>query len=132
MRKLISILAVLVLCLTLTVTAFATDDGFVSSPGQGGTPCDHEITTVVDQKDPTCTTDGYTGDAVCAECGEIVEEGKVIPAAGHNMVDGVCSVCGTPDVPQTGDNSQMMLWTSVMAVSAIAVVAVMYFARKTA
>ena len=48
----------------------------------------------------TCTEDGYTGDQVC-ECGVVVTVGEVIPATGHDYVDGECAHCGEtdPDVP---------------------------------
>ena len=46
------------------------------------------------EKEPTCTEDGYTGDKVCVVCGDVVEYGTVIPATGHNYVDGICTVCG--------------------------------------
>lgn len=132
MKKVISILAILILCLSLTVTAFATDDGFYDSVGEEGTPCAHEHTSEVDQKDPTCTTDGYTGDIVCDECGEVIEEGTIIPAPGHNMENGACTECGTPDVPLTGDNSHMFLWVSLMVVSVVALVLVAGIFRKKA
>ena len=78
MKKLICVLLALVICLSMAVTAFAAD-GFVSSPGE----CDHGKTSLKNQKDATCTEDGYTGDHVCDKCGAVVEEGEVIPATGH-------------------------------------------------
>ena len=129
MRKVLSILLVMVLCLAMAVTALATDD-FVSSPGEGGTPCDHDLSSLSGKKDPNCTANGYTGDLVCDECGEIIEEGKVIPAKGHTFKDGVCTECGAPEVPKTGDNSGIVMWTTLMAVSAVAVVAAVGFSRK--
>ena len=50
--------------------------------------------------DATCTEDGYTGDLVC-ECGVTMVYGEVIPATGHDYVDGECAHCGEtdPDVP---------------------------------
>ncbi len=58
----------------------------------------------------TCTENGYTGDKVCAKCGEVIEKGSDIPAAGHATElrnaaeatctengytgDTVCTVCG--------------------------------------
>ena len=131
MRKIISILAILLLSLSLAVTAFATDD-FVGSVGEDGTPCDHHDTTLVDQKDPGCSTDGYTGDVVCKECGDVIEEGEVIHAPGHQVVDGVCIVCGAPDVPNTGDNSHLFLWVSLMAVAVVGLLAVVGVSRKKA
>lgn len=35
------------------------------------------------QKQATCTQDGYTGDQYCAVCGELLEPGTVVPALGH-------------------------------------------------
>lgn len=132
MRKIISILAILILCVSLAVTAFATDADFIGSVGEEGTPCEHENTSVVDQKDPTCTTDGYTGDIVCDDCGEVIEEGTIIPATGHQMKDGACIVCGTLDVPMTGDNRHVFLWISVMVVAAVVLVMAAGTFRKKA
>lgn len=131
MKKFLSILVVLVVCLSMAVTAFANDD-FVSSPGESGTPCDHEKTEVTGEKNPTCTNNGYTGDTVCSGCGEVIEEGEVIEKLGHEFKDGKCVVCGASDVPKTGDNSAIFMWTVLMAVSAVAVVFVSTKARKRA
>ena len=68
----------------------------------------HTNTKLVGQKEATCTEDGYTGDEVCIDCGEIVKQGEVIPATGHKFdktviaptctASGydkfVCTVCG--------------------------------------
>ena len=53
---------------------------------------------------PTCTDEGYTGDEICKNCGEILKKGSAIPANGHKFGekwsnDGenhwhVCAVCG--------------------------------------
>lgn len=42
-------------------------------------------TEVKNVKDVTCTEDGYTGDTHCADCGQIVADGEVIPAVGHDL-----------------------------------------------
>ena len=131
MRKIISLLLVVVLCLSLAVTAFA--DEFVSSPGTSE-DCQHGSSSVVNKKDPTCTENGYTGDKVCDNCGKVLEKGKVIPKLGHKFVDGVCSVCGAKEgAPQTGDSSNMVLWMGVMIVAAVAMSgAVMSYRKKFA
>ena len=133
MRKVMNILLVLVICMAMAITAFATNDDFVVSPGEGGTPCDHTGTVLVGGKNTTCSVDGYTGDLQCSDCGEILEEGSVILAPGHQLdANGVCVVCGSNDVPQTGDNNNMILWVGLMAVSAVALVAIVGIRRKKA
>ena len=48
------------------------------------------------QKDATCVDDGYTGDTYCADCGEFIAGGSVIPATGEHIYaeNGVCFECG--------------------------------------
>ena len=41
-----------------------------------------EIKTGVNAKEATRGEDGYTGDSVCATCGDVVAKGQVIPATG--------------------------------------------------
>ena len=59
-------------------------------------------TEVKDAKDATCTENGYTGDTCCKGCGDKLESGKVIPAAGHKggtatcKDKAVCEVCQQP------------------------------------
>ena len=92
----------------------------------------------------TCTEDGVES-RTCSACGET--ETRAIPATGHVDADndGKCDVCqtvltpvnpgdpdnptpdnpdkptpDTPDKPATGDNSAMVLWVSVMSITALA------------
>ena len=89
----------------------------------------------------TCTKDGVES-RTCSACGET--ETRAIPATGHVDADndGKCDVCQTvltpvnpgdpdnptpdnpdkptPDKPATGDNSAMVLWVSVMSITALA------------
>ena len=57
---------------------------------------------IKDAKDATCTENGYTGDTYCKDCGDKLESGKVIPAAGHKggtatcKDKAVCEVCRQP------------------------------------
>ena len=48
---------------------------------------EHNNTKLVGAKEATCTEDGYTGDLVCEDCGEVLEQGEVIPATGHTEVN---------------------------------------------
>ena len=61
------------------------------------------------QKDATCIEEGYTGDAYCSVCGELLQAGQVIPKAEHKFESTVvpptcekagytqhtCKICGT-------------------------------------
>ena len=68
----------------------------------GETPvvCEHVWNEGVVTTAPTCTTAGvktYT----CTKCNATKTE--VVPATGHNYVDGVCTVCGAKETVSTGD-----------------------------
>ena len=58
----------------------------------------HSITKVINNKEATCTEDGYTGDTVCAICGKEITKGEVIPAKGHTEVidPAVAPTCTEP------------------------------------
>ena len=76
----------------------------------------HSITKVINNKEATCTEDGYTGDTVCAICGKEITKGETIQAKGHTEVIDArveptctepgktegkhCSVCNTVLVEQ--------------------------------
>ncbi len=62
-------------------------------------PCTHEKTSVVGAKAATCTEDGYTGDTVCEDCGEVIEEGSVISATGHSWDAGSVTQAATCEEP---------------------------------
>lgn len=133
MKKAISILLVLVVCLSMTLTVFATtgENEFVISPGEGGKPCEHKHTIIMHQKNPSCIEDGHTGKEVCEDCGETVNPGKVIPSKGHTFKDQVCTICGAPYQPTTSDFS-MILWVVLMVLAAAALVTVTVIYRKKA
>lgn len=70
--------------------------------------CYHENTGTVGAKEPTVNEEGYTGDKVCSDCGEVLEKGAPI--------DKLPAPEQTEDEPpKTGD--------TVLTVSALAVVA---------
>lgn len=76
-------------------------------------------TEVKDAVEPTCTTDGFTGNTYCKDCGAKIKDGDVIPA-GHILqkvdakaathdADGnieyyVCTVCGKYFSDETAEN----------------------------
>ena len=65
--------------------------------------CQHANTKVEGAVEATCTVDGHTGKTVCTDCGATVNAGSVIPATGHNYVDGICTKCGEEDSNNTPD-----------------------------
>jgi hypothetical protein len=96
--------------------------------------CDHSDYTVVNANPATCTEDGYSGDKVCNNCGETIEQGEAIPATGHSYTgaltpngdkqhDVACvNGCGTVDTvdctftstvttPATEKTEGVMTWT---------------------
>ncbi len=83
---------------------------------------------LVNAKAATCGDDGYTGDVVCAGCGEVQSKGAVIKATGEHHYDkGVCTVCGAKDpnykLPTTGDSGVLLyVGLAVMAIGGSAVV----------
>ena len=72
--------------------------------------CEHKNTETKNAVVATCTENGYTGDLVCQDCGETIEPGETVFAAGHTekvipgkeatctetgLTEGShCSVCG--------------------------------------
>lgn len=60
---------------------------------------DHSAVRVEGAVEATCTEDGYTGDVYCVVGGELLEQGEVIPALGHDYVGVVDS---TPDCDKPG------------------------------
>ncbi len=54
----------------------------------------HKHTEVLDEVvAPTCTETGLTEGKHCSECKEVLEKQEIVPALGHNYVNGICSRC---------------------------------------
>lgn len=66
------------------------EDTIVKAKGHGETELKNE-------KEATCTAEGYTGDTVCKECGEVLEKGETVPMLAHNYENGTCTECGASD-----------------------------------
>ena len=65
-----------------TEYGFALDKIEYSTEAQ----CAHSNTEIRNAKSAGCTTEGYTGDTYCKDCGEKISSGEVIPATGHTEV----------------------------------------------
>lgn len=132
MKKIICLVLVLAFCMALACPVFAAEenDDFVSSPGT--TPaCDHSNTELIGSREPSCSRPGYTGDTVCADCGEVLEEGETIAKLDHEYKDGRCIHCHVAeDNPQTGDNSLVFVWVGVMVAAAAGLVTLTTVYRK--
>ena len=51
---------------------------------------------IIDQsKEATCIEDGLTEGSHCSRCNEIIKRQEIIPALGHNYINGVCTRCHT-------------------------------------
>ena len=44
----------------------------------------HKNTRVINQKDATCESEGYTGDTYCITCNKKLKDGQTIPKTNHN------------------------------------------------
>ncbi len=90
------------------------------------------------EKGATCTVEGYTGDKVCKDCGEILEKGEVVPMLAHSYKDGTCTVCGiadpnykpVSDSPETGDSSNVALWGGLMALALCGIFSLVFIQKK--
>lgn len=61
-----------------------------------GYGCKHSETETRDEKDATCTAEGYTGDLYCEFCGKLLESGQPIDKLPHSDVepkDHKCDAC---------------------------------------
>ncbi len=63
-----------------------------------GGNCPHTEIAALNQVNPTCTTDGYTGDIYCTICGTHISDGSAIPAQHSsvliNAVEPSCDAAG--------------------------------------
>ena len=109
------------------------------------------------QKEATCTAEGYTGDEVCSICNEVLKTGQVTENLPHNYVDGKCTVCGATDpvyiipkdpetitekhtdnskdtekisVPHTGDKSPVVFWIGILVTSCTIAVGTSIYRKK--
>ena len=52
---------------------------------EGENDCPHEGTRIFDYIEPSCVTDGYSGDKRCSLCGYLIATGTVLPAVEHDF-----------------------------------------------
>ena len=62
----------------------APDDGNDDEKEDEPQPCKHANTKIVNKKDATTSSTGYTGDKVCSDCGALIEKGETIDKLKEN------------------------------------------------
>ena len=82
-RVLLALLSIILLLCMIPISALAADDTCIHTPLFGAPGID-----------ATCTTTGTPGVVTCKKCGINLQPGSVIPALGHNFVNGSCTRCG--------------------------------------
>ena len=55
----------------------------------------HKNAKVLNQKNATCESEGYTGDTYCDDCKQIIKAGKTISPTGHTWNDGMVKKAAT-------------------------------------
>ncbi len=96
MKKVLSLFMALVMA--TSVTAGIQFSGYAVD-------CTHENTELRNAAEATYTTEGYTGDLVCLDCEEVLEEGQTIPVLerkGWVEIDGVWYHYTDEQVMETG------------------------------
>ena len=83
--------------------------------------CAHANTETRNQKEATCTENGYTGDIYCIDCQKVIELGTVITATGHqhtqvrDKVEAGCETTGYTGDTYCTDCGAMIATGSVVA-----------------
>lgn len=80
-KRVTTVFLALVMILSCATAAFAA--------------CAHTNTEIRGAVAATCTTEGYSGDTYCVDCGAKLATGAVVPATGHHYDDGVVSKAAT-------------------------------------
>ena len=86
-------------------------------------PDNHVNTEIKDAVEATYEKEGYTGDAYCKDCEKLVEKGIVIPKI-EKPVEEKPKVELDPSKPQTNDNTNIILWISLLVISGIGLVVI--------
>ncbi len=89
----------------------------------GDASCTHTNTEEIPAVTPGCTTVGATAGVKCSDCGFIVTAPEAIPATGHTIVDGTCTVCGTkihytiPEALEAADGTAVVVTGTVYLIN---------------
>lgn len=89
-------------------------------------PENHVNYEVKDEVEATTEKEGYTGDVYCKDCGKLLDKGEVVPKLEKPEEEKPAD----PTKPKTADNSNIMLWVSLVIVSIAGVVYVIKHNQK--
>ena len=97
-------------------------------------PSVHANTELRNAVEATTETEGYTGDLYCLDCEKIVRQGEVIPVKTveqeettepeEKIEETVAEENTDATKPNTGDNSNMPLWISLLVISGISFIGI--------
>lgn len=68
-------------------------------------PIEH-TETLRNEKAPTCTEEGYTGDTVCTMCNKVIKKGEVTKVLGHDFENAEWEITKTPTCTETGEKTR--------------------------
>lgn len=89
-------------------------------------PSNHAHTEIRGQKEATTKEEGYTGDTYCIDCGTLLKTGesvaKLVVEEKENQEETNVSIPKDTTKPQTGDESNLLLWESMLIISGISFV----------
>lgn len=101
-------------------TAPATNSSATNPPKQDTTPtvktCNHSNTEVRNKKDATTSSEGYTGDTYCKDCGKLISSGSSIPkikqtvSVSHDYYDIEMKIFNEINAERTRAGLNALIW----------------------
>ena len=99
----------------------ATNPPATNPPKQDTTPptvktCDHSNTEVRNKKDATTSSEGYTGDTYCKDCGKLISSGSSIPkikqtvSVSHDYYDAEMKAFNEINAERTKNGLSPLTW----------------------
>ena len=86
------------------------------------------------EKDPTCKSEGYTGDEICSVCGVMDRGDKgsadISGGAGENVSTGKSGNIEKTSSPRTGDEAPTTLWIGMLSAACAAVGGILAYRKK--
>ena len=82
---------------TVKIKAVADSDKQIFAEIEFTVICSHKSKKIKNEKEASCTEEGYTGDSYCADCGEKLELGEKIAKKAHTYSDWIVDKVATVD-----------------------------------